>query len=168
MRESNRIDNIDRQWCLEQAIQAWKYLEHQEKLTAQNIKETHRRLMPHMVQDSELGVFRDRDIWTHGIKAPLIGHIDRYINEWAALANTDKSENEIHFAHVTFEHIHPFSDGNGRLGRMLMNKLRLRAGHDIYVIKKEDAKRYYTQFRRKEYPKKMPRVDKDGIPILGP
>jgi fido (protein-threonine AMPylation protein) len=50
-------------------------------------------------------------------------------------------------AHVRFEHIHPFVDGNGRLGRMLMNWQRKQEGLDILVI--EDAKKheYYEWFK---------------------
>jgi len=37
-------------------------------------------------------------------------------------------------AHLRFVSIHPFRDGNGRVGRLLMNLLLLRAGYPIAVI----------------------------------
>jgi Fic family protein len=37
-------------------------------------------------------------------------------------------------AHLRFVSIHPFRDGNGRTGRLLMNLLLLRAGYPIVVI----------------------------------
>jgi Fic family protein len=45
-------------------------------------------------------------------------------------------------AHFRFVSIHPFRDGNGRAGRLLMNLLLLRAGYPIAVI---------TNARRAEY-----------------
>ncbi|MEG4807994.1 Fic family protein [Microcoleus sp. F8-D3] len=37
-------------------------------------------------------------------------------------------------AHLRFVSIHPFRDGNGRAGRLLMNLLLLRAGYPIVII----------------------------------
>ena len=153
LKESNRIDRVYVNFALQQAIYAWDYLDHQETLTPSVIKETHRRLMQGLVKEDDLGVFRHQDVYIHGIKAPLIGTIENLVSEWCGLAMTETNENSIHYAHVTFEHIHPFFDGNGRVGRMLMLWLRKKAGLDPYIIYKENVREYYTEFRRKPYPK---------------
>jgi len=46
--------------------------------------------------------------------------------------------------HHKFEKIHPFSDGNGRTGRMLMNYILLRAGHPPSVIYKKTRSDYLS------------------------
>lgn len=46
-------------------------------------------------------------------------------------------------AHFKITHIHPFFDGNGRLARLLMNIILLRAGYPIACILKFDRSRYY-------------------------
>ena len=45
-------------------------------------------------------------------------------------------------AHLRFVSIHPFRDGNGRTGRLLMNLLLLRAGLPIVVISQGDRSAY--------------------------
>jgi Fic family protein len=45
-------------------------------------------------------------------------------------------------AHYRFVSVHPFRDGNGRTGRLLMNLLLLRCGYPIVVISNENRQRY--------------------------
>jgi len=45
-------------------------------------------------------------------------------------------------AHHEFIHIHPFDDGNGRVVRLLLNYLLLRAGLLPLVVKSRDRRRY--------------------------
>lgn len=46
--------------------------------------------------------------------------------------------------HIQFERIHPFSDGNGRTGRMIMNYSLLQEGFPPLIIEKE-AKAQYVE-----------------------
>ena len=48
--------------------------------------------------------------------------------------------------HLSFEHIHPFVDGNGRIGRVLNNYILLRDGHVPINIKFIDRSLYYDAF----------------------
>ena len=45
-------------------------------------------------------------------------------------------------AHFRFESLHPFFDGNGRTGRLLLNWQLLRAGFPLSVIQVEERARY--------------------------
>ena len=44
--------------------------------------------------------------------------------------------------HISFEKIHPFSDGNGRVGRLILNYSLLENDLPFLVIKKEDKSEY--------------------------
>ncbi|MBN2053169.1 Fic family protein [Candidatus Woesearchaeota archaeon] len=53
--------------------------------------------------------------------------------------------------HNQFEHIHPFQDGNGRVGRLLLNFILLKSKHPPVNISLEDRAEYYNTLQ--EYSK---------------
>lgn len=75
--------------------------------------------------------------------------------------NTINDIERIAIFHLKFEGIHPFIDGNGRTGRLLMNLDLISCGYPPINVKFTDRKRYYDAFDayyRDENPKKMIRL----------
>ena len=73
--------------------------------------------------------------------------ISRLLAEY--LAKTDLQLEDIVDFHYRFERIHPFQDGNGRVGRLIAFKECLK--HNIVPFIIEDRKKYYYYRGLKEY-----------------
>ncbi len=52
------------------------------------------------------------------------------------------------YFHLRFEYIHPFADGNGRVGRALLNYFLMTHGHPPLIIYDDDKADYYTALER--------------------
>jgi Fic family protein len=84
-----------------------------------------------------------------GVQPPAFD-VESYIRAWMHLSHDLLETLPLIAAlarlHALFESIHPFEDGNGRDGRILMNYLAISKGYPAIVIKgftKEDRTRYY-------------------------
>ncbi|NMM64353.1 Fic family protein [Clostridium sp. P21] len=66
----------------------------------------------------------------------------------------DENKNKLHPVilaaefHHKFTFIHPFTDGNGRCGRLLMNLILMRNGYPITVIRMEDRNEYMSALEK--------------------
>lgn len=60
--------------------------------------------------------------------------------------NTMNDIERIALFHLEFEGIHPFIDGNGRTGRLILNLDLIRNGYPPINVKFTDRKRYYDAF----------------------
>jgi Fic family protein len=63
--------------------------------------------------------------------------------------------------HLDFEHIHPFNDGNGRIGRIINSFLLIRAGFPpITIFNKDKHKVYYPGFQEYDHNKNTTIMEK--------
>lgn len=135
-----------------------------EPITIELVKETHAILTAgtydenrYIQQGERPGAFKKHDYVT-GIEevGSLPEDVEHDMQELLAtlqeLAGKDPLKTATYF-HVRFEYIHPFADGNGRVGRTLLNYLLMTRDHPPLIIYDEDKRDYYAaleQYDRNE------------------
>ncbi len=80
--------------------------------------------------------------------APPWKEVKLTMNQIIKFANKSKL-NPIELAarvHYKFESIHPFGDGNGRIGRLLMNYILWHSGYPMLIIEYKKRASYYRAF----------------------
>ena len=102
------------------------------------------------------GSFREHDIepFPGGMQPPPWTEVPALMRDWITDATALRGADEATIAeslaalHARFEQIHPFLDGNGRTGRLILNLLLVRLGIPPAIIYKGDRSRYLAALRR--------------------
>lgn len=101
---------------------------------------------------SDAGKYRDHGVRIMGTHVPTANHlkVPTLMKELARDMNHKRGDVIAHISdvHSYFEKIHPFADGNGRVGRLLMNAMSLRENLAPVVILQE-KRRFYTAYLNK-------------------
>lgn len=110
------------------------------------IRGLHLRLMNGIVSDA--GQYRKHSVRIMGAHVPLANwqSIRSLLDEFVSFLQEDDSQDliaKLAKSHAVFEQIHPFSDGNGRTGRLLILAQALSAGSVPPIIVKERKRAYY-------------------------
>jgi hypothetical protein len=96
------------------------------------------------------GSFREHDIqpFPGGMRPPPWPEVSAMVTDWISEVQALRREGEgiepeaLAKVHARFEQIHPFLDGNGRTGRLVLNLLLVRLGYPPAIIFKGDRQRY--------------------------
>jgi len=164
--ESNAIEREYSEDAYTDARIAWDFMSNS-PMNLKSILETHRILTRRLLLPNESGHVRTCDVFIGGHRKIYISQqlLEEEITGWCkeytvgnllfekyndGIYDEDKSA----FAkqmHVSFEKIHPFVDGNGRVGRILWAVHRDRLGLPIEIIHgwKQIEKQYHPE--QKEY-----------------
>lgn len=120
-------------------------------ISIKDILEIHMRVLGH-VDPVQGGQFRRTQVYVGGHVPPGPGDIHYLMEEFALWLNSERAI-RMHpvryaaLAHYKLVHIHPFSDGNGRTSRLLMNMILMQAGYPPVIIHKQHRHTYYENLQ---------------------
>lgn len=104
------------------------------------------------------GSYREHEIqpFPAGMVPPSWPDVPAAVNDWLdevdqlrdAMSDALAFPEALAAAHARFEQIHPYIDGNGRTGRLVLNLILVRMGFPPAIIYKGDRNRYLDALRR--------------------
>jgi len=101
------------------------------------------------------GAFREHEIrpFPGGMTPPTWPLVPAEIDGWTTKVNRLEARSaafpeQLAEIHAEFERIHPFLDGNGRTGRLVLNLLLVRLGYPPAIVYKRQRSQYLTALRR--------------------
>lgn len=155
--QSNYIENETTLGAFNDACIAWQWSINENSMSEYLIKSIHSRLMRNLNPDIA-GKYRNVMVYVGGqpvlnaIKIP--DALEHLVDNISDLIKNGQKETKIFLErtvkdhHVEFEKIHPFVDGNGRTGRILMNWERIKLNLPIHIIREgKEQQEYYKWFK---------------------
>ena len=152
------------QWVYTQAVEQTRDWSAGERINLTELRQIHKLVVgpawlhspPDDLHPREgPGSFRQHDIrpLAGGMTPPPFPDVPALVTDWlrdVEQGPTDDQHAMLFVAdlHARFERIHPFRDGNGRVGRLATNLLLVRHGYPPAVIYKRDRTRYLNALRR--------------------
>src|SRR6266851_3119645 len=149
------------EWVYGQALEpgAWS---DGELLTITEVRQVHEMAMslawevsphPNATDRERPGSFREHDIqpFQGGMTPPSWIDVPAATRSWLEDVNRvggqDTPIEALAAVHNQFERIHPFIDGNGRTGRLLVNLILVRLGYAPAIVYKRDRTKYLNALR---------------------
>lgn len=145
-------------WVYSRALQPGEWSSG-ELLSLTELRHVHRLALtpvwdvsPHpSAEESERpGSFRRHDIrpFPGGMRPPPWPEVPAMLSDWLAEVQALSSERDavdpeaLARVHARFEQVHPFLDGNGRTGRLVLNLLLVRLGYPPAIVFKAERRKY--------------------------
>ena len=124
----------------------FEYISKKGELDEKLILKLHSILMNGIRPDA--GMYRNHAVRILGVNLPVANYIKIPSLIPDIIKEMNKKTNDLvsltALVHSHFEQIHPFSDGNGRIGRILMSAMLLKANMAPAIVKQQNKRLYYT------------------------
>jgi hypothetical protein len=151
-------------WVYAQAVEQSPDWSAGERINLSELRQIHRLVVEPawlhsppegLAQREGPGSFRQHDIrpFAGGMTPPPFPEVPALVTDWLGDASRGPVDGQrpmvfVAGIHARFEQIHPFRDGNGRVGRLATNLLLVRHGYPPAVIYKRNRTRYLNALRR--------------------
>lgn len=148
IRQSNLIEGITDPKEVDQSLLAWDLLMEQSELSHWAIKKAQKIItinnnLPPDGRGYYRGEITSREVTIGGRPGAYSYNVPLIMGNWLM----DYRAIDWKEAHIRFEHCHPFLDGNGRTGRMLMNWQRIKLEElPLLTIYNRNKRNYYKWF----------------------
>lgn len=120
------------------------------KIDEKLILKLHAILMNGIRDDA--GFFRRHSVRIVGSNVPTANYLKlpELMKEIVGIINKKNNDpiNLVASVHAKFESIHPFSDGNGRIGRLIMNAMLIKANFTPAIIDQNSKGKYYNYLNK--------------------
>lgn len=126
-------------------------LNKKEKITNSLLLQWHKEIFGETKSDLA-GRYRDYPVRVGNYIAPDWQEVQVLMNK--LIEFIDKNQNKMNSvelagkSHFKFESIHPFGDGNGRIGRLIMNHILWHRGYPMIIIEYKKRNSYYKAFTK--------------------
>lgn len=146
-KQSNLIEDVETEIAVDKNIEAYKHMRDVQEVNLENIREAHRIIMQDR-QPEIAGQLKEQEnyIPINARTAKVFTKPDQVREKIVELLDIQP---ETHLEalkwHINFENIHPFLDGNGRIGRMLYyHQVKNQIGGIPMIFRAEDKQGYYS------------------------
>ncbi len=157
--EINRDVSVREVFEAKNLARVFEYLRNKiDKLDKDFILLLHKMLISN-IDDNIAGRFRklNENVRVGTYIAPNPKHIEKMMDLLLLEYNSNNKDyflDKISKFHLEFENIHPFCDGNGRIGRVLINYQLMQLGFPPIIIRDKEKQKYYSSFKEYEFSKK--------------
>lgn len=122
--------------------------------------------------DEHAGELRTVQVYMRGadFTPPPARDVPRYLEQWIAWLSSDAAMRyevvtRAAIAHHDFEALHPFTDGNGRVGRLLLGLMLMREGYPPALVLREWRTRYIQALHTASQGDYTPLIDLVGLAV---
>jgi Fic family protein len=148
--ESNCIEGYDSKKADKLGIDAWAWLIKQKQLNKGVICKLQKQLTLFQddLQPNWRGYYRDINVSVGGRVCPAWHIVPHLMENWLLDYGDPNKEFDPLVAHIALEHCHPWADGNGRTGRLILWWHQSKKGQPLTMYKNsEKYEIYYPLFR---------------------
>ena len=139
-------------------------------ITVETILKLHYLVMEKI--DPKAGELRKVQVYIRGANftPPPAKDVSLYISQWAQWLTSDAALRynpviRAAIAHHDFEAVHPFTDGNGRVGRLLLNLMLMQDGYPPALVLREWRPRYIQALQQAPSGNYIPLIDLIGLAV---
>jgi Fic family protein len=120
-----------------------RYVRENTRITEHEVKRLHYTML--IDQQTVGGEYRNYNLMIHGHRPTSYEKVPyKMLQLCDARPSEDKHPIEsIAFFHLRLEKIHPFGDGNGRVGRVIINVMLEQLGYPAVIVTLDDKQAYY-------------------------